>query len=204
MDNNKVKWVVFDYGGVLAEEGFVEGLRAIARKAGLNERYLFDVTRETIIASGYLTGKTQEKSFWEAFRENTGISAADHELRNEILSRFVLRPWMMELVSDIRNQGLKTAILSDQVNWLDELDARDGFFSYFDRVYNSFHTGLSKDDAATFEDLYHWLDCSPENIVFIDDHLPHIKRAKSKGLNAVHFTDRQKFVRDINSYIAFS
>jgi putative hydrolase of the HAD superfamily len=35
--------VVFDFGGVLAEEGFMEGLKAIARKNGLNPDEFFKI-----------------------------------------------------------------------------------------------------------------------------------------------------------------
>lgn len=200
MNDCKVKWAVFDYGGVLAEEGFREGLYAIAGQEGLAPEYVFETARATILSCGYLVGKALEETFWRAFRDETGISRSDHYLRNEIISRFVLRPWMLELVSEIRTRGVGTAILSDQVNWLDELDVRDGFFQYFDRVYNSFHVNISKNDPSIFEELVQWVNCAPGDIVFIDDHPGHIKRAGSRGLNTVLFTDKEAFLRDISVY----
>ncbi len=200
MNDCKIKWAIFDYGGVLAEEGFMNGLHAIAKKEGLDGQYVFETARKTILSSGYLVGKVLEETFWRAFRRETGISRSDHELRNEIMSRFVLRPWMLELVSEIRTRAVNTAILSDQVNWLDELDVRDNFFQYFDRVYNSFHVNMSKNDPSIFEELVQWVNCAPGDIVFIDDHPGHIKRARSRGLNVIHYTDRENFLRDISVY----
>ena len=200
MNDCEIQWAVFDYGGVLAEEGFMKGLHAIAKQEGLDGQYVYETTREIIISGGYLVGKILEESFWNAFRRETKIKRSDQDLRNEILSRFELRPWMLQLVSNLRTRGVNTAILSDQVNWLDEMDVRDNFFQYFDRVYNSFHVGLSKNDPSIFEELVQWVNCAPGSIVFIDDHLPHIKRARSRGLNTIHYTDRQSFIKDLQVY----
>ncbi|MFP4085033.1 MAG: HAD family hydrolase [Desulfonatronovibrio sp.] len=200
MNNCTFGWAVFDYGGVIAEEGFVAGLHAIAEQEGLDSRHLFEKTRELIHSSGYLLGEILEENFWRAFRRETGISRTDQDLRNEILSRFILRPEMLELVSTLRSKGVRTAILSDQVNWLDELDIRDDFFRYFDRVYNSFHVGLSKNNPAVFEELIQWIDCSPADIIFIDDHLPHVNRARSRGLNGIHYTDQPGFIKELSAY----
>lgn len=200
MNNCTFRWAVFDYGGVIAEEGFVAGLHAIAEQEGLEGRTLFEKTRELIHSSGYLLGEILEENFWRAFRRETGISRTDQDLRGEILSRFILRPGMLKLVSTLRARGIRTAILSDQVNWLDELDIRDDFFQYFDRVYNSFHVGLSKNSPEIFEELIQWIDCSPADITFVDDHLPHVNRARSRGLKGIHYTDEASFIKELSAH----
>lgn len=200
MTNCTINWAVFDYGGVLAEEGFVAGLEAIAQNERLRPEYVFETARDIILSTGYLTGEALEETFWNRFRRETGINRTDEDLRTEILSRFVLRPWMVELITALKKNGISTAILSDQVNWLDELDLRDNFFKHFDRVYNSFHVGLSKNNPAIFEELIHWIDSSPNSILFIDDHLPHIKRARSRGLNAIHYTDKDSFIKEFSQF----
>ena len=198
MTNCTISWAVFDYGGVLAEEGFVAGLEAIAEKEELRPEYVFETARDIILSTGYLTGEALEETFWNRFRRKTGIKRSDQDLRNEILSRFVLRPWMVELIGELKKNRINTAILSDQVNWLDELDIRDNFFRHFDRVYNSFHVGMSKNNPAIFDELIQWIDSSPNTILFTDDHLPHIKRARSRGINAIHYTDKDSFLREFS------
>lgn len=200
MKDCTIQWVVFDYGGVLAEEGFVAGLRSIALQEGLDPEDLFQRTRELIHTSGYLTGRVLEETFWNAFRRETGIRRTDQSLRNEILSRFILRPWMLELVTRLRHKGLGTAILSDQVNWLDELDVRDRFFGHFHRVYNSFHVGMSKSDPEIFAELVQWINSAPSSILFVDDHLPHVKRACSRGLHAIHYTEADSFIPELKDF----
>lgn len=83
--------VLFDFGGVIAEEGFREGLKAIARKAGIDEEIFFLQAEELIYSSGYVLGKAPESVYWQSLRDSTGITYNDDFLRNELLSRFFIR-----------------------------------------------------------------------------------------------------------------
>ena len=52
-----LKGVLFDYGGVLAREGFRGGLYAIARKNGLDPETFFLLASDAIYETGYITGR---------------------------------------------------------------------------------------------------------------------------------------------------
>src|SRR4249920_1707878 len=98
---NMIKTVIFHFG-VLAEEGFREGLLAIARENGLDPAVFFSEVDSLIEKTGYLTGTADEASFWNAVRAGTGIRGDDGALRREILARFVLRPEMLAEVDALR------------------------------------------------------------------------------------------------------
>lgn len=102
-----VRAILFDYGGVLAEEGFREGLSALARRQGLDPLQLHAAGMEAVYDSGYVIGRGSEADFWAMLRERTGIQGEDVELSGEILARFVLRPGMLELVRCLRRQGFQ-------------------------------------------------------------------------------------------------
>jgi putative hydrolase of the HAD superfamily len=55
----------------------------------------------------------------------------DTELKEMILDRFILRKWMMDVIDKLGKNNIRLAILSDQTNWLDELEKRDHFFHKF-------------------------------------------------------------------------
>ncbi|MBW2485065.1 MAG: hydrolase, partial [Deltaproteobacteria bacterium] len=114
----KIKAVIFDFGGVIAEEGFQEGLYAIARKFGLDQKRFFQLANEAVYSSGYVTGNGSEHDYWNDVRRHSNIVAPDDELRQEILSRFIPREWLLETVKSLKQQGILTAILSDQSDWL--------------------------------------------------------------------------------------
>ena len=137
-----IQAIILDFGGVIAEEGFQQGLYAIADKFGLDQKRFFQLANEAVYNSGYVIGAGSEKNYWNEVREHSGIMATDEELRQEILSRFIPRNWMLEAVKSLQQQGLITAILSDQCDWLDLLDSQFHFFQYFDAVFNSFSNQL--------------------------------------------------------------
>jgi putative hydrolase of the HAD superfamily len=189
-----IKAVLLDFGGVIAEEGFQQGLYAIAEKFGLDQKRFFQLANEAVYNSGYVTGGSEE-DYWDVVRERSGIKATDEELRQEILSRFVPRDWMLEAVESMRQQGVFTAILSDQSDWLDLLDSQYHFSKYFDAVFNSFHLGRTKRDPATFTKTLDLLELQAGETLFVDDNIDHIDRAAAQGLLTHHFEGREDFVK---------
>lgn len=180
-----IRAVLFDFGGVLAEEGFRAGLHTIARIHNLDPEAVYQHGIDTVYASGYVTGGAAEADFWNAMRERFPLSENDEALTEIILDRFTLRPEMMDAVRDLRGRGLVCAILSDQTDWLDRLDERDAFFPEFDRVYTSFRLGRSKRDAGTFDTVVADLGLPPGEVLFLDDDPGNTARARSRGLNVL-------------------
>jgi putative hydrolase of the HAD superfamily len=183
-----IRAVLFDFGGVIAEEGFYDGLLAIAKERGLPAEAFFRDVERIIFESGYLTGKADEKTFWNAVRKETGVTGTDEELRHEILRRFVLRPEMLAVADWVRAGGRTVAMLSDQTDWLEEINEKTGLFGHFDRVFNSFRIGKSKRDPSVFTDICRELGTAPAETLFVDDNSGHISRAASLGLATIHFT----------------
>lgn len=189
--------VLFDYGGVLAEEGFVEGLAVIAEENGLAVEQLFAQVEKIIYDCGYLTGANSEAGFWAQVRKECGISGSDAELTCQILRRFVLRSGMMAMVRGLKTQGVRTAILSDQTDWLEQLDQRDHFLGEFDPVLNSFYLGHSKREAETFGLALARLGVAAGQVLFVDDNAGHIGRAAALGLQVHHFGDEAGFAAEL-------
>ncbi len=196
-----IKAVIFDFGGVLAEEGFKQGLKAIGKERGFDPEDFCNRTGELVYQMGYVCGASDEHSFWEAFREKTGVKEGDELLREEILKRFRLRPEMMEMADRLKSSGLTVAILSDQTNWLDELDRRTPFHHHFDHIFNSFHLKKTKRDPSLFTDVCAVLGVRPEEVVFVDDNPGNVERASSRRLRTVHFKGVSEFRKEIEKFV---
>jgi putative hydrolase of the HAD superfamily len=185
--------VLFDFGGVMAEEGFNAGLEAIAGKNGLDPDGFRAAATEIMYGGGYVVGRSDERGFWDAVRARFRIAGDDASLSEEITSRFVPRPHMHETVLALRAAGVQVALLSDQTDWLDELDRRLGVYGPFDRVFVSFHLGKSKRDPSLFDDVAAALGRAPGELLFIDDNAGHIGRAAGRGLKTIRYIDRHGF-----------
>lgn len=194
MDNPRdIRGVYFDWGGVLAEEGFHQGMHAMAEKQGLDSEAFFSTAIDVVWDIGFVTGGCDEAAFWNALRAATGIKGADAELRREILSRFVPRPWMFDLLERLRAANVPIGILSDQTNWLDELDAEHDVFSRFDVVLNSFHEGHTKSELAFFDMAVERMGVPAGNLLFVDDNQGNVDRGRKQGLNCILYTGRRAF-----------
>ena len=187
----------------MAEEGFREGLLSIAHRNDLDPHIFLPEAYDITFNRGYVTGNIDEQTFWQTLREVTGIRGSDQELREEILSRFVLREWILRLVTQLKAASVSTAILSDQTNWLDELDGKYNFFRLFDEVFNSYHLGKSKKDPSLFVDILSEMDYKPEESLFIDDSQDNVSRAKQKGLYTIHYQDRETLMQTILTFFPF-
>ncbi len=201
MSNQLIKAVLFDYGGVIADEGFQNGLRAMSREQGLDVDTMMNVARSAVYDSGFILGWGTEDKFWNWMREGSGLQGSDAELTKRILEGFILRDWMIECVQQLNAHGYQTGILSDQSYWLDWLNERDQFFEYFDHVFNSYHMGKGKRDPSLFHDLSEQLALSPNEILLVDDIKNNVERAQTAGWQAIHYVDKEGFLEKIDNIL---
>jgi putative hydrolase of the HAD superfamily len=196
-----VNTVLFDFGGVIADEGFRNGLAAIGKLSGLAEEDVVLKGHELVVRTGYVTGRAGEGRWWDALRSEARVRGKDEALRLEILERFTLRPWMLGLVDELRGRGFTAGILSDQTNWLDELDGRFGFYGRFDFIFNSFHMGKSKNDASHFDDVLRLLNRQGQEVLFIDDSAGHVGRAVERGWKAILYGKQDGFLQELSGQL---
>jgi len=194
MLNQSIKAVLFDFGGVLAEEGFYNGLMAMAREQHLDVDNMPRDAMQAVYDSGFVLGRGSAADFWALMRERTGLQGEDAVLTKRILDGFVIRPWIMERVRRLREQGFITAILSDQTNWLDWLDEQYHFSDAFDHIFNSYYLGKGKQDPSLFTDVAAILALPPSDLLFVDDNADNVARAQSRGLQTIHYVDRDSFI----------
>ncbi len=196
MGNGKIDVVLFDFGGVIAEEGFRNGLKVIAKANGLDENEFIQVAFDVNYSTGYILGKASEEVFWSELKEKTGVKGDNAALKAEFLSRFVLRGWMIDLVKKLKSENIIVGILSDQTDMIDRLNERLDFYRWFDHIFNSYYLGKGKRDITLFDDIVHTLKTKPDRMLFIDDDPGHVDRARQKGWKAIHYVDRESFVKD--------
>ena len=198
-----IKVVFFDFGGVLAEEGFREGLLAIARHHGLDPEEFLKTAVDLTFNQGFVTGKIDVKMYWQMLREKTGIHAPDEVLSHEVLSRFIIRQWIIDIVKKLKQAFIRVAILSDQTKWLDEFSKKHGFLQLFERIFNSYYLGMCKRDLALFDYVVAQMKVKPEEALLIDDNQGNIERAKQRGLQGILFLTRESFENELTEVFPF-
>ncbi|WP_455206958.1 HAD family hydrolase [Kaarinaea lacus] len=194
--------ILFDFGGVLAEEGFRNGLIALASEQGIDVKSIPEQGMRAVYDSGFVLGKGTPADFWALLAHRTGLQGMKETLTQRILDGFVIRPRMMQLVRELRGRGYITGILSDQTLWLDLLDERYGFYKEFDHIFNSYYLGKGKQDPTLFADVAAYLDLSPAEILFIDDDSGNIERASVNGYQVLLYVNQQECLTELEKMLS--
>ncbi|MEJ2322509.1 MAG: hydrolase, partial [Gammaproteobacteria bacterium] len=80
MSNHRIRAVLLDYGGVIADEGFQNVLCAMANEQGLAIDATMEVARNAVYDTGFVLGWGSEEDFWKAMRQGAGIEGNDDAL----------------------------------------------------------------------------------------------------------------------------
>ena len=198
-----IKAALFDFGGVLAEDGVKKAFRSVAPLIGLESEAFVDIGIQKLFETNLLEGKSDERVFWNEIDAYLQKKITSEELRGQVLKGFILRGWLMDMLKEIKARGVVTGILSDQWVLLDELDKRDNFFSCFDYVFNSYYTGITKKDLKAFSLALDKIQIPPEEVLFVDDHLPNIRRSESIGMHGIHYQNRDQTTREMIRYFPY-
>jgi len=201
MSKSVIRAVLFDYGGVIVEEGFYNGLLQLAKEQSLPVRSMPEEGMNAVYDSGFVLGHGTATEFWALLRNRTGLEGDDDFLTNRVNNGFIIRQRVIDLIRSLRSKGYVTGILSDQTHWLNELDERDHFFKEFDHIYNSYYLGKGKRDPTIFTDVVNDLKLQPGEVLFIDDNEKNVLRAREMGLKAILYVDHKSFIAELEEIL---
>jgi len=202
MEEKMIEAIFFDFGGVIAEEGWENGLSDIAEFHNFESKKFFDDACEVLWTTEYMYGRATEEEFWSRLSEHYEFKMSVDDMRCKIFDRFQIRKPVLNLIEKICISGkYRLGILSDQTNWLDEFNSMYGFFALFERVYNSYHLGKGKKDQTVFPEVCADFGVEPDKVLFIDDNASHIGRASAEGLQTYHFIDWENDIEEIQKLL---
>ncbi|MFC2091864.1 HAD-IA family hydrolase [Elusimicrobiota bacterium] len=184
----ELKLILFDYGGVIAPEGFQLGILNLSLKFGISYSRMYNIAGyEASLKSGFTAGKIDESRYWEILADLLQTKEDLSDLKYLFLDNFQPRALMIDLIKDLKNY-FKTGIFSDQTNWIYELDSKYDFFKYFDYKFISYDQGFTKHDDEFFSIPLRHTGMDPEQILIIDDKQRVVEKAKQFGYKTYHFT----------------
>jgi putative hydrolase of the HAD superfamily len=111
---------------------------------------------------------------------------------------------MIELVRELRADGVRTALLTNNVREWESLWRSETIDELFEVVVVSASVGMRKPDPAIYRLTLERLDgsVSPEDCVFVDDLDVNCEAARGLGMTAVRFTDAEQAIPEIRSALA--
>jgi epoxide hydrolase-like predicted phosphatase len=200
-----IEAVIFDYGGVLSTTPFA-GIAEYERKMGYPERSL---ARLLFGKGASPQGPTDEPDHDWHLLETGRLTLDEFHIRLVERSEAALgQPldlgdyaqflrelgvgvhWMMvHRVRELRADGYRTAILTNNVKEWGNYWKRSIPIDLFDEIVDSCEVGLRKPDPAIYRLTCERLKVAPEAAVFLDDTRRHVESARQVGLQAILVRD---------------
>lgn len=193
----EIKLLLFDFGGVIAPEGFQLGILKLAFKFNISFKQMYEIAGyKGGLESGYTAGKISEREYWDIVARALNTDEDLMKYRYLFIDNFPPRIDMMELIKTLREE-FKVAIFSDQTNWLYDIDKIYGFMSRFDYCFVSYDLGYTKYDDEFYMIPTDTTSIKPENMLLFDDKKRVIDKASGFGIKGHVFTS----VDDCKEYL---
>ena len=184
------KAVIFDYGHVVSAAPGMQMRRHIAEAFGVDE----DLVGASIgkLIGDFRKGLISEETFWQHMAEDLSRPLPDNVdqlWREPFSNRLVIFDDVLQFVRNLPSKGVKTAVLSNNIQpWVDIIRECGGY-NDFDVVINSCEVGMSKPDVEIYQYALDRLNVKPEEVVFVDDREENLKPARELGMQATLVTE---------------
>ena len=187
--------VIFDCGKVfLHDPDLVVTLQDMADSCQLS----YEVTKEVVnqLLPEFQTGKSDEREFWESFRERTELAelpANYHELwtrRYLELSR--VDYGVLSLVEELQQLGYKTPVLSNTIPPHVRVNRERHLFALFEPKIFSCEVGHRKPEAEIYRLALERTGVAAAEAIFIDDVPRYVAAAQEVGIEGVLFRNAQQ------------
>jgi epoxide hydrolase-like predicted phosphatase len=201
--NDRIKAVIFDWGGVLQtlpdeayraewerRLGLVPGalasmFRELQRPLILGEIGNDEYIQQVADRLGFSSVEVAERftdHFYSVVRLNSDVLAAVKKLRETYRVALLTNAWPDADKLFLKKQGI---------------DVR----AEFDVYVNSAEVGLAKPDPAIYWLTLERLDVRPQEAVFLDDNPRNVEAARALGIQTIHVTDVPKALVELEALL---
>lgn len=183
--------VVFDFGGVMVGEPDRDAVHNfICQTLHLTEEAYQKVDRK----------KRTDATFWLAYAKEHQLELPSNWEDNYKLvlkNALAVRDEMYSLVDELKEREIAIALFSNIDNHFAKFLREFGLYDPFDPCILSCDIGLKKPDLEAYKILIDRLQIPAGDIVFIDDKLENVDRAKELGIDGIHFESYEQICHEL-------
>ncbi|MBI3631430.1 MAG: HAD family phosphatase [Candidatus Staskawiczbacteria bacterium] len=201
IDINKIKAIVFDWGGVCCKEGELFASLDLQQTLALTPEQIASKAKD--IYNAYYIGKYNKDGFWRAIIKFFGLEETSainpNSLSNAYLNSYSLYPEVLEIVGRLRNK-YKTGLLSNLTPEMrDNIRAKHNLQKYFDvEIYSCDLTVVAmKPGEKPYHIILEKLGVAATESLFIDNSIKNIQAASALGFETIFFNDLGQFLKEI-------
>lgn len=183
----KYNLIIFDLGNVVVKFDHNISAAKIARRFGLNKRYIYDLFFDSKLTCLHDEGKLSPREFYHKFKQLLNIAINFKEFKDIWNNIFFLNPAVVRFIKKIKRKH-KVYLMSN-INKLhfDFLKNKFGIHKNFDKVILSFEVGERKPHPKIYKHALKLARTTPRKTIFIDDRPELVEGAEKLGIKSIQF-----------------
>jgi len=203
----KIKAIIFDVGGVLALSMNPVKIRNTFHTIGVHEfvanklKISVDQYFDSIeaIYSKSMQGSISKRKVLSSLTKNLNMDSKKIEKLyfKAYKKNFNQNKILYKKAFELKKQGYKIAILSDQWHLSKEPVMLKKYSKKFDEAIASCDVGMRKPNSKIYKLVLNKLKIKPFEAIFIDNQEWNIKPAKKLGLKTILFKDNQQCFKEL-------
>ena len=191
-------FVIFDYGNVLCQSQPAADTQVMASILNLPPSQFTELYWRSRIE--YDAGLLEPSAYWNTLAGSRTLTPEQIATLTETDGRSWSHPApaMPQWARDIRDAGVRTAILSNMPVTVRDYVLDQSWLPRFDALTFSCDVGVCKPDLEIYHDCLKKLNADPSETLFLDDREPNVRAAEALGLHAVLFSDLSTAAQEID------
>ena len=145
-------------------------------------------------------GLVSEEKFWEKLSEILGKPKPKDCAKKyrEICQRNIkFSTEIFDLVKELNNRGIKTAVLSNLFKWQADITRKNKGYDNFSQLFLSCYEGYKKPEIEIYNLVLKKLGLKSEECIFVDDRERNILPAKSLGIKTILAKNPEQVIKDV-------
>lgn len=178
------KLYIFDMGNVILSNVYVNP--EISRKLGITLEAFNSFYAEP--SDRMMIGNLSPEGFWAEYTQLSGTIVKEDLLKtcfNPVEDKD-----MINLLASLRSGGARVVCGTNTYASHYSYMEKSGIFDHFDKIYASHIMGIAKPDTGFYQSILDSEKIQAEDAFFTDDLAVNVTAAKSIGIHAFLFTDR--------------
>lgn len=201
--------VVFDFGGVLISP-ITEKLELLAARHGTTMHALLALLLGPRDSGDHPWHRCERgeipvdsiQGLLDPWAADAGIALTGDEIDVLLRADYRMVEPMVDQVTELRANGVRTALLTNTFAEFRPIMQRDLDFSLFDAVVESFAVGARKPEPAIYAATAAALGVAHEQIVYLDDFDQNLVPAQQLGWRTIHVTSPQQALGELAALMA--
>lgn len=197
-----IRAIIFDFGRVITAQKPSALFGRYERDLGLTPDTINPIMFGSQTWQDALLGRKTLKEFWHAIGPQLRLNTPEEidAFRHRYHSDEAINEEVLKLIHILYGH-YKLGVLSNSppslVKWLADWK----ILHLFDVVFCSGDEGVVKPDPVAFRMTLERLGVEPEEAVFIDDTIGHVRAAQALGLNGILFTTAETLSEELKALI---